>query len=415
MKISKLFKGDIVIWMVFFFLCMISLVEVFSASSSLAYKSQNYIRPILYHSGTLVFGVLMILVVQNIPCRMFKYFTLPLLFVSALGLVLVHFVGEDVNGATRQLTVCGISIQPSEVAKLAIVITIAQVLNSMQQTGGASSRAMKYILGLSIPLIGLIVTENLSTAALIFLTVFIMMFVGRVPGRQLLKLGGFCAAVAITSVLMILTIGRVQTPTPTNDNTTTQAETAPKPKKEKGGLYFITHRFDTWKGRIIKFADKQDVPPEKYDIIDDDAQRGHANIAIVSSNFIGRGPGNSVERDFLSQAFSDFIFAIIIEELGVAGAIIVVGLYIILMLRAAYIANRCDNSFPAFLAMGAALLLVIQAMFNMCVAVGLAPITGQPLPLISKGGSATVINCIYIGMLLSISRTAQTKVAKIKN
>ena len=135
----------------------------------------------------------------------------------------------------------------------------------------------------------------------------------------------------------------------------------------------------------------------------------HANIAIVSSGIIGKGPGQSVERDFLSQAFSDFIYAIVIEELGILGAAFVVLLYIILLYRAARIASRCENNFPAFLVMGLALLLVIQAAFNMMVAVGLAPVTGQPLPLISKGGTSTIINCAYIGTILSISRSAKMK------
>ena len=145
---------------------------------------------------------------------------------------------------------------------------------------------------------------------------------------------------------------------------------------------------------------------EKFDL-DKDAQVGHANIAIASSNIIGRGPGNSVERDFLSQAFSDFIYAVIIEETGVFGAVFVAMLYIILLFRAGIIANRCENNFPAFLAMGLALLLVTQALFNMCVAVGLVPVTGQPLPLISKGGTSTIINCVYVGAILSISRSAK--------
>ena len=136
----------------------------------------------------------------------------------------------------------------------------------------------------------------------------------------------------------------------------------------------------------------------------------HANIAIVSSNVIGKGPGNSVERDFLSQAFSDFIYAIIIEEMGIEGAALVVFLYIVLLFRAARIANRCENNFPAFLVMGLALLLVVQAVFNMLVAVGLVPVTGQPLPLISKGGTSTIINCAYIGIILSVSRSAKRRV-----
>jgi cell division protein FtsW len=158
--------------------------------------------------------------------------------------------------------------------------------------------------------------------------------------------------------------------------------------------------------------DKKNVSPADYDL-DKDAQVAHANIAIVSSNIIGKGPGKSVERDFLSQAFSDFIFAIIVEELGIIGAAGVAFLYIVLLYRAARIASRCENNFPAFLVMGLALLLVIQAAFNMLVAVGIAPVTGQPLPLISKGGTSTIINCAYIGAILSVSRSAKKRGEKM--
>lgn len=163
------------------------------------------------------------------------------------------------------------------------------------------------------------------------------------------------------------------------------------------------HRFDTWRSRIEKFTSDEVVPAAKFDI-DKDAQIAHARIAVATSNVIGKGPGNSVQRDFLSQAFSDFIFAIIIEELGLVGGVIVVFLYICLLIRVGRIAKKCDRTFPAFLIIGIALLLVSQAIFNMMVAVGLAPVTGQPLPLISKGGTSTLINCAYIGMILSVSR-----------
>ena len=163
------------------------------------------------------------------------------------------------------------------------------------------------------------------------------------------------------------------------------------------------HRFDTWRSRIEKFTDDKEVPAAKFDI-DKDAQIAHARIAVATSNVVGKGPGNSVQRDFLSQAFSDFIFAIIIEELGLAGGAVVVFLYICLLIRVGRIAKKCERTFPAFLIIGIALLLVSQAVFNMMVAVGLAPVTGQPLPLISKGGTSTLINCAYIGMILSVSR-----------
>jgi cell division protein FtsW len=182
-------------------------------------------------------------------------------------------------------------------------------------------------------------------------------------------------------------------------------EQTDKAKKKKNPLEKMLHRADTWKGRILNFG-KNDVSPQDYDL-DKDAQVAHANISIVSSGILGKGPGKSTERDFLAQAFSDFIYAIIIEELGIIGAAFVAFLYIVLLYRCARIASRCENNFPAFLAMGLGLLLVIQAAFNMMVAVGLAPVTGQPLPLISKGGTSTIINCAYIGAILSVSRSAK--------
>ena len=181
-------------------------------------------------------------------------------------------------------------------------------------------------------------------------------------------------------------------------------------KKEKSFLDKVFHRADTWKSRLMKFADDKEVAPEDYDL-DKDAQVAHANIAIASSNVLGKGPGNSEQRDFLAQAFSDFIFAIVIEQLGLLGGGFIVMLYLWLLIRAGRIAKRSDKHFPAFLVMGIALLLVSQAMLNMMVAVGLFPVTGQPLPLISKGGTSTLINCAYIGMILSVSRYVAEKEA----
>ena len=183
-------------------------------------------------------------------------------------------------------------------------------------------------------------------------------------------------------------------------------------KKDTKKKTTFLHRFSTWKGRIDKHLNKKAVAPEDYDL-DKDVQVAHANIAIVGSNIIGKGPGKSVERDFLPQAFSDFIYVIIIEELGIFGAAFVCFLYIVLLYRAARIASRCENNFPAFLVMGLALMLVIQATFNMLVAVGIAPVTGQPLPLISRGGTSTIINCAYIGAMLSVSRSAKKREQKL--
>ena len=408
-KINNIFKGDKVIWMVFFFLCMISIIEVFSASSNLTYKSNNYIKPIMMHSSTIIAGAVVAILTLNIPCRYFKLMTPFLLFFSVFTLLLVLVAGEDINGAQRVIAIFGLTFQPSEIAKGSLVLATAQILSAKQTENGADRSAFKWILILTIPMAGLIMLENLSTAVLLCSVIFLMMFIGRVPMIQLGKLLGVVLGIGIAFFAFIMIVGHDTRKEQEKLNAT---ETIVKTKEEKSSIEKLFHRADTWKGRIDKFMEDDKVEAKDYDL-DKDGQVAHANIAIVSSNVIGRGPGNSVERDFLAQAFSDFIFAIIIEEMGIFGAAFVVFLYVILLYRAARIASRCENNFPALLAMGLALLLVVQASFNMLVAVGIVPVTGQPLPLISKGGTSTIINCAYIGAILSISRSAK-KVDKEK-
>ena len=411
-KIGNIFKGDKVIWMVFFFLCMISIVEVFSASSNLTYKSQNYIGPIAFHTVTIVIGALVAVVTLNIPCRYFKLMTPFLLIISGITLLWVLVGGESINGANRVISLPGgITFQPSEIAKGTMVLITAQILSAMQREDGADKKAFKYILWIVIPTAALIGIENLSTAALLLVVIFLMMFIGRVPMSQMGKLVGAAGLAIALFLTLVLTLGSIGTDDEKNTQTVESvSNNTTDTKVIKGGGVF--HRFVTWRNRIVKHLDKKDVSPLEYDL-DKDAQVAHANIAIVSSNIIGKGPGQSVERDFLSQAFSDFIFAIVIEELGIFGAAFVVFLYIVLLYRTARIASRCENNFPAFFAMGLALLLVVQASFNMLVAVGIAPVTGQPLPLISKGGTSTIINCAYIGAILSVSRSAKKRTGNL--
>lgn len=410
-KIGNIFKGDKVIWMIFFFLCMISIVEVFSASSNLTYKSQNYIGPIAFHTVTIIIGAIVAVVTLNVPCRYFKLMTPFLLVISGFTLLWVLIGGESINGANRVISLPGgITFQPSEIAKGTMVLITAQILSAMQREEGADKKAFKYILWIVVPTAALIGIENLSTAALLFAVIFLMMFIGRVPMIQMGKLVGACAVLVAVFLTLVLTLGSIGESQESSEQTTEAVSGETDTKVIKGGGVF--HRFVTWRNRIVKHLDKKDISPDKYDL-DKDAQVAHANIAIVSSNIIGKGPGQSVERDFLSQAFSDFIFAIVIEELGIIGASFVVLLYIVLLYRTARIASRCENNFPAFLVMGLALLLVVQAVFNMLVAVGIAPVTGQPLPLISKGGTSTIINCAYIGAILSVSRSAKKREQKM--
>jgi cell division protein FtsW len=404
-RLSAIFKGDKVIWMVFFFLCLVSIIEVFSASSSLTYKTGDYLGPMIKHISILIVGIFLMLVTLNIKCRYFKLATPILLGLSIFTLLLVLFAGHSVNGAGRWLSFFGMQFQPSEIAKGTMVLATAQILSAMQTDHGADRHAFKYILIVWLAIVPWIMLENLSTAALLSVVVFLMMIIGRVPARQLMKV---VAAVAVVVVIAISSVMAFGDEKEAQSSQQTMTEAVAKngktvQKKKSGGLL---HRMGTWKARIYDFMHHKYVPPEKVDL-DKDAQTSYANIAIASSSFFGKGPGNSEERDFLPQAFSDYIYAIIIEETGLLGAFLVAMLYIILLFRTGRIANRCENNFPAFLAMGLALLLVIQALFNMCVAVGIVPVTGQPLPLVSKGGTSSIINCIYIGVILSVSRTAK--------
>lgn len=405
--LGNIFKGDKVIWMVFFFLCIISIIEVYSASAGLTYKGGHYWAPIVKHTGILLVGVFAMVVTLNIKCKYFKIVTPFLLVLSIIALVTVLIAGQSTNGAQRWISIIGIQFQPSEIAKGTMVLATAQILSAMQTEQGADKNAFKYILIVSGCIVPFIMVENLSTAMLLCLVIFLMMMIGRVPGKILGKVLGIVTLLIVTVFALVMLVGQDREKINAQGQQVVQVSNTAE-KEETTMFTKVFHRFDTWKARIDRFIDGKEIAPEDFDL-DKDGQIGHANIAIVSSNVIGKGPGNSVERDFLSQAFSDFIYAIIIEEMGIIGGVFVAMLYIILLFRTGQIANRCENNFPAFLAMGLALLLVTQALFNMCVAVGLAPVTGQPLPLVSKGGTSTIINCVYIGAILSVSRSAKKK------
>ena len=381
--LRKIFKGDKVIWIIFLFLCLISIIEVFSAASTLTYKSGDHWGPITQHSILMMIGVGIVVLMHNIPYKwfqMFPVFLYPISLVLLLFVSVMGFFGDRTNGAARWMSFMGIQFQPSELAKMAVIILVSYLLSKKQDDEGANPKMFKYILFFVIPICGLIFIENFSTAILLFGVVYLMMFIGRIAMKKLLAIAGVIvlfAGLGIGAVMLI----------------------------PEGTKIPILHRGETWKNRIVNFTNKEEVTPDKFDT-NKAGQIAYARIAIATSNIIGKMPGNSVQRDFLSQAFSDFIFAIIIEEMGLIGGGFVALLYILLLIRAGRIANKCNRSFPVFLVLGIALMLVSQALLNMAVAVGLFPVTGQPLPLISKGGTSIWINCAYIGMMLSISRYA---------
>lgn len=376
--LKNLFKGDKVVWIIYLLLCLISIIEVFSASSTLTYKSGDHWGPITTHMLLLMTGTVVVIIAHNIPTRWFKAFN-ALLPLSWAMLIAVFIIGALTNGAKRWIDLGFFRFQPSEVAKMATIITVAYILSRLQEENGANKRACKYILWVTGITCALIFTENLSTALLLATTVLLLMFIGRVPFKQL----GSLVGIAVGFVLICVTI----------------IEKVPAQTWDDIGL----HRMTTWQSRLENHFSGEEIPAAKFDI-DKDAQIAHANIAIASSHVLGKGPGNSVQRDFLSQAFSDFIYAIIIEELGLVGGACVALLYILLLTRIAKIVRKCDNTYFSLMIIGFGTLIVLQAMFNMLVAVGIIPVTGQPLPMISKGGTSTLINSAYIGLILAVSR-----------
>lgn len=401
-------KGDGVIWFIFFCLCVISVVEVYSATSTLSFKNGQYWAPALGHVKFILAGFILTIVTMMIPCKYFKPLSVTLYFLSLVLLVLVLLVGKSTNDAARWFSIMGVRFQPSELVKGAMVMVMAMVISAKQTEGMIHRSAFRLLLGIMAGPVVLIFTENLSTAVLICIVGMMMMWIGKVPFRQWRWL--MFAGIALVAVVLIgvMTLGdaeRAEREALEKKESQRQLNDV-KPKKDVTFAEKILHRADAWKTRLVKFSDKSEIAPEDVDL-DEDAQTSHAMIAYASSNVIGRMPGNSIERDFLPQAYSDFIYAIIYEELGIVGASLVCFLYVVLLFRCLDIAKRCVNIYPALVIMGIALLMVTQAMFNMAVAVGFLPVTGQTLPLVSRGGTSMLVNCVNMGIILSVSWSAQ--------
>lgn len=369
---TRIFKGDKTIWCIFIVLCVISLLAVFSATSTIAYKQQNYWAPILRHAVFLIIGVFGVLFLQRVPTRFLSSLIL-LLPITWVLLLMTQFIGEDVNGAQRWLGVGAFTIQPSEFAKIALIGTVAFLLSKQKPEN--ESFIFKFVLICIFFTCALIVTENLSTAMLLFVVCYLLMFIAQVKWKRL----GLVALVCIGVIVLLLGTLKII------------------PEESLPG------RFSTWKARVDRFTEPKDIRTMgEFKITDENYQETHAKIAIANGHIPGL-PGSSVERDFLPQAYSDFIFAIIVEEMGLPGAIVVILLYVALMIRCGVLASRCEKLFPRYLLLGCALMIVLQALFNMGVAVGILPVTGQPLPLISRGGTSTIITCAYFGIILACS------------
>ncbi len=374
-EFRKYFKGDPIIWAVIIVLSIFSLLAVYSSTGSLAYKYQGGDTSyyVIKHAILLLIGLVIIFVTHRISYRYFSRFSQVLLVLSVLFLVLTLFFGITINQASRWLyiPVIGLTFQTSDLAKLALIMYVARMLslkqNNIKDYYGAFIPILIPVLLICI----LILPADLSTAILLFCTSFILMFIGRINFRYL-----FVFALILTVFIGLFVVIALS-----ND---------------------WEGRFGTWKNRIESFIDKDSS--ENYQV-------NQSKIAIVSGGIIKIRPGKSVQRNFLPLPYSDFIYAIIIEEYGLAGGVIIMILYLYLLFRAGVIIKKCNRTFPAFLAMGLTILIVLQAMVNMAVAVNIFPVTGQPLPMVSMGGTSMIFTCIAFGIILSVSRSTGTLTA----
>ena len=410
---GSLFKGDKGVWMIYFFLCMISLVEVYSASSRLTFEGGHHWAPMVSQAGFLLFGFLIILFVHRIPCKWFMLLPFVLLPVAILLLLMAVLGGGEINGTNRWLSIGSVSFQPSEVAKAALLMTAAMVLAKTQAEReeyvrgkkrkvvgaikGKRYLAFAIVGGAALLICGLIILDNVSTALMLFTVVIVMMFIGPVPNALMFKGLAVIVGVGAFFVLMVMAV-----PEDTWNS-------LPGCKRVVTVKHRIERKFNIGDGKDRKKTGKSEM-----DILlnDENSQTTYASIAIANSDVIGLGPGNSIQRDFLQHAESDFIYAIIVEEMGVMGAFFVAFLYLALLIRVGRIAQKCTSFFPAYLVLGFGIMMVMQAFVNMSVAVGLVPVTGQTLPLISKGGTSILITSFYIGVILSVSRYAEKKEMK---
>ena len=369
--IETYFKGDRIIWMVVILLSLMSLMAVYSSTGTLAYKYQEgNTEYYLFKHGIIVFlGFGIMYFTHLVKYTFYAKVSRIAIFLAIPLLLLTLLTGTNLNEASRWLTlpVINLSFQTSDLAKIALLLYVARSLSKKQDNiKDFKSAFLPVILPVCI-ICGLILPANFSTAAVLFTTCLVLMFFGRINFKYILSLIGI-GCVGLGLFLLIASFSGYE------------------------------GRIGTWKKRIENFSNGNDQG---------NYQTQQAKIAIASGGVFGKGPGQSTQRNFLPHPYSDFIFAIIIEEYGFVGGMLIVVLYLLLFYRAVVIVRKSPFAFSTLLAIGCAFSLVFQAMINMAVAVNLFPVTGQPLPMLSMGGTSIWFTSIAVGIILSVSRNVE--------
>ena len=376
-KTKSLFKGDKVIWMVVAFLTLISLLAVYSASESVANRSYhgNNAFVLLRHALMLLLGLGCMFGASQINYKRYSRLLLLLFWIAIPLLIYTLFFGKNLNHAQRVIGIAGVTFQTSDLAKIALIGFLARILTLRRDLlGDFKELAIRVMLPIVV-IVGLIFPENFSTAAMLFMTCLVMMFLSKVKIKYIFAFVG----IIIVAGAMFVLVSFVQAK---------------------------NNRSTTWVNRIERFFSSEEDEDDTANF-----QVMQSKIAIAGGGIVGKTPGKSTQRNVLPHPYSDFIYAIIIEEYGLLGGIFVLALYMILLYRATRIMLRAPQSFGALLAMGLAFSLVMQALVNMGVAVGLFPVTGQPLPFISMGGTSLLFTGMSIGIIISVTK----EIDKVKN
>lgn len=370
-KILTNFKGDRTIWVVVVFLYIVSILAVYSSTGSLAYRFRagNTEYYLFKHAIITAFGLALMYLAHNVRYPNYSRISQLAFFVAIPLLIFTLIRGTTIHEANRWITlpIVNISFQSSDFAKLALIMYLARILTRKQEfIKDLHSAFLPAVIPVLLICV-LILPANFSTAAILFTTCIVLMFIARVRIRYIMALIGISIVGAALFVTIMMAL------------------------PESG-------RAVTWQNRINTYINKDQG---------DTYQADQAKIATASGGLIGKMPGNSTQRNYLPQAYSDFIYAIIIEEYGLAGGFMVLLFYLIILYRGIKIAHKSPGTFGALLAAGLSFGLVFQAMVNMAVAVNLLPITGQPLPLISMGGTSLWFTSLSLGIILSVSRASE--------
>ena len=372
-------------WVMFVGLILMASIALFSASSFFVFQEGNStLGPILSQMVFIATGVVLVFILQFIPSKWIRVLGYIGLIVSIIFLLLTFSpLGVEINGSKRWLKLFGITFQPSELAKLTLIIVVSDLLSRIKSKED-QSKYFSIAIGITMVICGIIFIGNLSTAVLLGGIVILLAILARVHIKYW---GSLVAAIMVFLICGYFFVNEVYV-------------------KQNRKMEGILGRAITWVGRINDMREENQTPDAEFRITDDNYQSSHAKIAVArgGKSPFGVLPGNSIQRDVLPQAYADYIFAIIVEEWGIIGSIALIILYLSILFRACLKSSRYADYSAMLMVMGLALMLTCQALISMMVSVGIGPVTGQPLPMISRGGTSALITSIYFGIIMSVSR-----------